>query len=228
MPRLPITKFVNFHVIRGDMLRGGAKMPALLKYLPRLNHTHIAYVGSVYGSGAWAVAEACATLNLQCSLHIAKSDYTPPWLSDLDKTGATLHWHTPSPVEAIHKRITEDHPEIYNIPLGFDTPDFIEDMASVLRDSIPSQPSQIWIPTVSGVLVRSACLAFPEAKIHAVSAARHHGDIGRATVHMAPEKYHKPALNPPPYPACPFSCAKIWQFAEKTAISGAYILNVSS
>ena len=235
MDNLPITEFGDFRVIRGDMVKGGVKTPALLRYLPKLNHSHIAYVGSVYGSGAWAVAEACALLNLKCSLFIAKGDYTPPWLPKLKETGAILYWYESLPVEAIHHRITEDYPDLYNLPLGFDTPDFIEDMAAILRDSIPvtpSPPPEIWVPTVSGVLARSACLAFPDTAIHAVCAAKNYGDIGHATVHIAPEKYHKPALKPPPYPACPFSDAKIWQFAEKRAISsqvsGAYILNVSS
>lgn len=201
-------------------------MPALLCYLPKLNHTHFGYVGSVYGSGAWAVAVACAELGYRCTLFIAKSDYTPAWLPHIQDTGAHLIWCDPCPVIKLHHRITTDYPSLYNLPLGFDTPQFIEDMADILRPSIGDNPPEIWVPALSGVVARSACLAFPDTIIHAVCAVKHYGDINRARPHMAPEKFHHPALIPPPYPACPFSDAKIWQFAEKQGVSGAFILNV--
>lgn len=223
---IPITSFDNLHVLRGDMVDGGLKTPTLLKYLPKLNHDHFAYVGSVYGSGAWAVATACTALGLQCTLFIAKSDYIPSWLSYIKK--ADIHWIDPSPVTQIHQMVTTEYPSLYNLPLGFDTPDFINDMADVLKNNITDPPPEIWLPSVSGVISRAACIAFPDSQIHAVSTAKHHGNIGRAILHRAPEKYYKPAITPPPYPSCPFSDAKTWDFAQKMAISGAYILNVSS
>lgn len=204
-------------------------MPALLRYLPKLDHTHFAYVGSAYGSGAWAVATACARLHYQCTLFIAKSDYTPLWLPELERTGAVLRWATPLPVATLHQNVMDEHPDLYNLPLGFDTPEFIADMSDILRESIPApHPPEIWVPALSGVVARAACMAFPRARIHAVSAVKYPGNIGRAHLYTVPEKYHRPATNPPSYPACPFSDAKVWQFAKKMAVSGAYILNVSS
>lgn len=202
-------------------------MPALLRYLPTLDHTHFAYVGSVYGSGAWAVAEACARLNYKCTLFIAKSDYTPPWLPKLEETDTKLHWCDPLPVVALHQTVTEQHSDLYNLPLGFDKPEFIAYMAEVIRQSIGELcPPEIWSPCLSGVLARAACLAFPDTTIHAVCAAKHYGDIGRSIPYIAPEKYHKPAITPPSYPACPFSDAKVWQFAKAQACKGAFILNI--
>jgi hypothetical protein len=220
---IPITKQNKLNIVRGDLIRGGAKTPALLNYLPCLNHTHFAYAGTVYGSGAWAVATACDMLGLDCTLFIAQSDYKPDWVTDCaDK----IIWCDPSPVATLHETITSTRPDLYNLPLGFDTPDFITVMADVMRKTIPASPAEIWVPCLSGVLARAACLAFPDTTIHAVSAAKHHGDIGRAIPHTAPEKFHRPALTPPPYPACPFSDAKLWQFAEKQAVSGAFLWNV--
>lgn len=224
-----ITRHNNLNILRGDLIRGGAKTPALLRYLPTLGHTHFAYAGTVFGSGAWAVATACAELRVKCSLFIAQSDYTPAWLGDIPRLGAALHRVAPVPVAQIHDAITQDHPDLYNLPLGFDTPAFISVMTDVMRDVLAGHtPREIWLPALSGVLARSACAAFPDAAVHAVSTARYAGDAGRAIIHMAPEKFHRPALLPPPYPACPFSDAKVWQFAEKTAVSGAFIWNVSS
>ena len=102
-------------------------------------------------------------------------------------------------------------------------------MADVMQDALAGHAAtEIWLPALSGVLARAACTAFPHLPVHTVSAARHAGDTGRAIVHMAPEKFHRPALTPPPYPACPFSDAKVWQFAEKMAVSGAFIWNMST
>lgn len=208
------------------MIRGGAKKPALLRYLPKLKHSHFAYVGSVFGSGAWAVAEACAELGFQSTLFIARSDYSPAWLPSIQGTGAKLVWCDPQPVAALHDTIIEAHPDLYHLPLGFDNPDFISDMADALRASIPIQPTEIWLPALSGVLARAACTGFPSTGIHAVCAAKNHGNIGHATPYVAPEKFHRPAITLPPYPACPFSDAKLWQFVQKKAVSGAFILNV--
>ncbi len=223
---IPITFQEHLNILRGDLIKGGAKMPALLHYLPRFNHTHFAYVGSVYGAGAWAVAEACSELGFQSTLFIAQSDYSPVWLPYIKETGANLVWCEPLPVATLHQQVTDNYPNFYNLPLGFDSPSFISDMADVLCSSIKMQPSEIWLPVLSGVLARAACLAFPTTQIHAVCAAKNHGDIGHATPHIAPEKFHRPAITLPPYPACPFSDAKLWQFVQKQSISGAFILNV--
>lgn len=208
------------------MIKGGLKTPALLHTLPRLNHSHFAYVGSVYGAGAWAVAEAASQLGFQSTLFMARSDYTPTWLPQIKMTGADVIWCDPAPVETFHRHVTKEYPELYNLPLGFDNSDFISDMADVLRQSITSPPPEIWLSVVSGVMARATCLAFPTTPIHGVCVAKNHGDIGHAKAYQAPEKFYRPALTPPPYPACPFSDAKLWQFAEKKAVSGAFILNV--
>lgn len=234
---IPTSHYHHLTILRGDMVAGGAKTPALLRYLPRLNHTRFAYIGSVYGLGAWAMAEATSQLGLECSLFIARSSYRPHWIEKAEQSGAIIHWCDPLPVATLHENITNARPDLHVIPLGFDTPEFISDMAAIMRDtlllSFPTgkgtgitDPPEIWVPSLSGVLSRSACLAFPHTPIHAVSAAKHPGDIGRATLHTAPEKFHHPAKTPPPYPACPFSDGKLWQFAEKTAVSGAFIWNV--
>ena len=224
---LTITPHDSLNVLRGDLIKGGAKTPALLRYLPTLGAQHVAYVGTVYGSGAWAVAEAASQLGLDCTLFLAKSDYTPRWLEEISLTGVTLRWCAPEPVASLHDKVSHDYPKMTNLPLGFDTPEFVAIFAEVLREAIGEAPPEIWVPCLSGVLARAACLAYPDVPVHAVSAAKHPGDCGRSILHFASEKFHRPATTPPPYPACPFSDAKLWQFAEKTAVSGAFIVNVS-
>jgi hypothetical protein len=215
-------------ILRGDKIAGGLKKLALLRYLPLLNHHNFAYAGTVFGSGGWAVAHACADLKLDCTLYLSKSTYSPPWLDDVTQTGATINWQDPLPVADIHQTITTQYPHLYNLPLGFDDEKFIVNMASVLAEICPTPSPEIWLPALSGTLARSASMAFPSSIIHAVSAVKHHGDCGRAIIHDAPDKFYHMAKLPPPYPSCPFSCGKVWSVAKELASPKAMIINVSS
>ncbi|HOO50242.1 MAG TPA: hypothetical protein PLK94_03025 [Alphaproteobacteria bacterium] len=221
-----IEKQNGISILRGDKIRGGLKKLALLEYLPQLNHTNFAYAGTVFGSGGWALATACEELGLRCSLFIAKSKHTSQWINDLNPNTCDLIWVDPKPVEQIKSEIETTRPDLYMMPLGFDNPDFIKSMAKTLKDIIPTPPPQIWLSALSGALARAACLAFPETEIIAVSPVKHVGDCGHARIIFAPEKFHHPAQTPPPYPACPYSCAKIWQFVDLQANNKAYIINV--
>jgi hypothetical protein len=215
-------------ILRGDKIAGGLKKLALLRYLPLLNHHHFAYAGTVFGSGGWAVARACADLKLGCTLLLSTSNYSPPWLDDVTQTSTTIDWQNPIPVTDIHQTIATQYPYLYNLPLGFDDDNFIACMASVLAEICPTPPPEIWLPALSGTLARSASIAFPASIIHAVSAVKHHGDCGRSIIHDAPDKFYHMAKLLPPYPSCPFSCAKVWSLAKDLASPKAMIINVSS
>jgi hypothetical protein len=221
-------KHENLSVLRGDLIRGGLKKLPLLQFLPRQHHTHFAYAGTVFGSGAWALATACEELGLKCSLYIARSQHTPDWINDLNPNHTDLIWCTPKPVEQIKSDVEKNRSDLCMLPLGFDSPAFIAYMANILKETISTNkpPSQIWISALSGVLARSACLAFPETDIIAVSPVKHVGNCAHAKIIHAPEKFHHAAITPPPYPSCPYSCAKIWQFANLHAVPESYIINI--
>ncbi len=232
MPATPENQVIQlepsggYSILRGDLIRGGLKKLPLLKYLPEQNHKHFAYAGTVFGSGGWALATACEELEYKCTLFIAKSKHTPDWINDLNPHSCELVWCNPTPVEQIKADIEQSHPDLHMLPLGFDDPSFINHTAQTLKELIPDPPNQIWLSALSGVLARSACLAFSETDIIAVSPVKHVGDCGRAKIIPAPEKFHHPAITLPPYPSCPYSCAKIWQFAHLQASQNAYIINV--
>lgn len=214
-------------MVRGDLIAGGTKKLALLDYLPKRGSRHFAYAGTVYGSGGWALAEACAELGYDCNLFIAPAKYKPHWLGSIPQLGASLVWCAPKPVAAIHHDISANHPHLDNLPLGYDDPAFADSLASVVAATLRHHGlSEIWLPSISGVLARAAAQARPETPIHAVSAVKHPGNCGAAaTTYCAPEKFHQPARNPPPYPACPFSDAKVWQFAAPMKKAGSIIWN---
>ncbi len=222
----PIKKMHGFSILRGDLVRGGLKKLVLLDYLAQQNHTHFAYAGTVFGSGGWALATACEELGLKCTLYIARAKHIPDWINDLNPNICELVWCEPKPVEHIKADAKQSHPELCMLPLGFDDPAFINLTAEKLKNLIPHSTEQIWLCALSGTLARAACKAFPHAKIIAVSPVKYVGDCGRAEIIHAPEKFHQPAAKRPPYPACPYSCAKIWQFAELQTSPNACIINV--
>lgn len=228
---LPVLQHNGFHVVRGDLIAGGAKKHALLSYLARQDAGCFAYAGSLLGSGGWAIAEACNDLRRPCLVFAAESAYRPDWLERVRTLDyVTLHLVPPLPLSGLEQAIRQDYPHARLLPAGFDDPLFINDLANVMAATLcGSEPvRRLWVPVVSGVLARAASQAFPDAEIHAVTVAKHHGPIGRAIPHPAPEKFHQPARTPPPWPACPFSDAKLWQFVEKHGVSGDFIWNVAS
>lgn len=234
--RLPVRQHNCFHVVRGDFVAGGAKKPALLKYLARQDAGCFAYAGSLLGSGGWAVAEACHDLRRPCLIFAGEFNYRPDWLERIRTLDyVTLHLLPPQPLSSLEQIIRRDHPQAHLLPAGFDDLLFINDLAGSMAATLSGTETngekpvrRLWVPVVSGVLARAACQAFPEAEIHAVTVAKHHGPIGRAIPYFAPEKFHQQALTPPPWPACPYSDAKLWQFVQKHGVSGDFIWNVAS
>ncbi len=224
----PITTADGLTIVRGDLIQGGTKKLALLDYLPKRGQRHFAYAGTVFGSGGWALAEACAELGYASTLFIARNDLKPHWLDRIAALGSTLIWCDPKPVDHIHMDISNQSAPIDNLPLGYDDPEFIMSLSAVISAALKNQSvTDLWLPALSGVLARAAALALPETQIHAVSAVKHTGDCGRATLYFAPEKFHQPARMPPPYPSCPFSDAKVWQFAREQKKAGVLIWNTS-
>lgn len=219
-PDIKIERLDDFWIAREDLLPGGTKRRALLKYLPTLNSNHFIYAGSVYGSGGWALAEACRDLGYSCTLVLSKAHYRPHWL---DAIRCEIEWVDPQPVEMIYNNL-QDRKGL--LPLGYNEPLFMNCLAEVFRGITISAP-EIWMPCVSGTLIRSAQLAWPDIKMNAVCLAKHHGDLGHAVKYQAEEKYHQSAKLLPPYPANAFSDAKLWQFVSQLAAKNALIWNTS-
>ncbi|MEK7800902.1 MAG: hypothetical protein AAB276_00450, partial [Pseudomonadota bacterium] len=192
-------------------------------WLPTLQTNHVVYAGSVFGSGGLAVALAARQLGIKATILMARSKYTPPWISDIE---GSIQWTYPLPVAQLHT-MGEDIANAVNLPLGFDHPNFRKEMVHIIRNTILRPPPEIWCSALSGTLARAIHASFPDIPLHVVTPARMAVPIANAHMHLSPEKYHQPARILPPYPSCPFSDAKIWQFAEKMAVSGAYIWNVS-
>ncbi len=222
LPPPVIERQDQFYIAREDLLPGGTKRRALLRWLPEIKTDHFIYAGSVYGAGGWALAEACRDLGFRCTLALSKSEYRPHWLDRID---CTIEWHDPQPVQDI-LAIYKDHPGL--LPLGFDDDAFRTHLSDIFRTVDVSAFSEVWMSCVSGTMLRAAQDAWPTTPLNAVCVAKHHGDIGKARKYDAAEKYHQAARYPPPYSAHAFSDAKTWIHAKESGLSGGLIWNTCS
>lgn len=219
-----ITSIENgLHILRDDLLPGGTKRRGLEILLKDMPQTECVYAGTIFGHGALALTLACADHGKRARLFLASNDTDHPMLHRLREAGAVIDVALPHPIARLYEQA-----EIYArghgahlFPLAFDTPDFQAAMVEALRpfDILPY--SEIWCSSVSGTLSRALAAAFPRTPLKIVSVVAEGGH------HTAPEKYHRPAQSPPPYPSCPYTDAKIWQFARGTAAEGALIWNTA-
>lgn len=106
--------------------------------------------------------------------------------------------------------------------LAFDCPDFHHAMVASLSVLEISAYPELWCTAVSGTFARALRAAFPNTLLKTVSVV-----AGTEADFYAPEKYHRPALLPPAYSACPHTDAKLWRFAQATAADGALVWNIA-
>lgn len=206
------------HIHRDDKIAGGTKRRALDLLVPNIPDHTLSYAGTIFGHGALALAHACEQSGKQARLYLSCNDINHPIIARIRKTNAVIERCEPLPVEQLYNEITDG----FVFPLGFDSPDFREAMLLALRQiNLPPHP-EIWCCAVSGTLARALRIAYPGTRIRTVSVVKSTpGDF------HAPEKYHKPAEVPPPYPSCPYTDAKVWRFALEHALPGAVIWNTA-
>ena len=221
-----IEKHDRFWVVRDDLVPGGTKQIVLRKMLPDLNETHFVYTASVFGKGGAALAFACAELGYKCTLFIAKSNFQPDWLEEVKKTDTRIIWTDALPVVEIETMAWQYalQNEAFCLPLGFSSEQFHTALVEYAH-KLPFQPKEIWCPIVSGTMAHALESAFPHAAFKGVSVVKHHDYKGFGEIFQAPEKFARGAAIPPPYPAWPYSDAKLWRFAKKHGVDDAVIWN---
>lgn len=221
---------MNFHVaaydklfvLRDDLLCGGTKYRGLKNLLQDIPQSKILYAGTVMGHGSLALAQACSDLGKSAEIFIAAED-THPMIERLIIAGATVHIDTPQPVGALYEKAKGmcDYNAIC-LPPGFDMPEFDTALAQSVSELDVSPYSEIWTSLVTGTLSRALQKAFPEKTFRTVSVVK-----STPADFTAPEKYHQPAKLPPPYPSCPHTDSKVWQFALEYAENGALLWNTA-
>ncbi len=212
----------NLTVLRDDLLPGGTKRRALTHMLKDISEDRIFYAGTVMGHGALALAHACADHGKDAHIFLC-GDEEDPMVQRLRAAGAVLHLHPPLPIAALYA-ITQEHAAGGVVfPPGFDVPAFSTALARSLSTFDAAAYSEIWTASVTGTLTRAMKTAFPETVFKTVSVVK----SGKSCDFTAPEKYHRSAQSLPPYPSCPYTDAKIWQFARDHAALDALIWNIA-
>lgn len=213
-------------VLRDDLVAGGTKRRALELLVADMGADRVAYAGTTMGHGALALAHACQVSGKQAVIFLSGVEGDPA-VKRLRQTNAALHLCPPATIAALYERAREESGGAPVLPPGFDMPHFEEAMAAALAPFPVNDYPEIWTTAVTGTLTRAMHRAFPGAVLKTVKVVRHSGPLPAATVYDAPEKYHRPAKTPPPWPACPYTDAKLWQFAAAHARPGALIWNTA-
>lgn len=206
------------HIQRDDLIPGGTKRRVLDVLLTYFDEPHIAYAGTTMGYGALALAHACKAAGKKTEIFICAND-DDPMVAKLREAGAIVRLEKPMPISTLHQIAQKNN---FTLPYGFDMIEFDEATMEVMKDYDVSGFSEIWTCIVTGTLTRALKKAFPDKVFKTVSVVKStEGD------YFAPEKYHQPAKNPPPYPSCPYTDAKIWQFALEHAHEDALLWNTA-
>jgi Pyridoxal-phosphate dependent enzyme len=218
----------RFRVVRDDYLAGGSKMRYMLPLIAEMQAHEIVYASPAVGYAQIALAHCCKILGKQAVVFVAKRKAPHPRTLAAKAAGAIVY-QVPhgylSVVQARAKKYCLDTGAKI-IPWGVDTPAALNYFADAAR-SIANPPSEVWACSGSGALIRGLQLAWPDAAFHAVQVGAV-PKVGRARLHVAPEKYEDAAKHPPPWPSCDNYDAKVWQFAKSMAIDGALIWNVGA
>ncbi len=220
-PDFTIEKIGPHYVLRDDLLPGGTKYRGLNILLEQISDDQIFYPGTIMGHGALALAQACKDCGKQAHIFIC-GEQENPMIRRLENSGAIVHRKDPATISTLYGMVKEHGIGHTVFPPGFDMPEFKSALVKSLSALDIAPYSEIWTTSVTGTLTSAIAQAFPDKKINTVSVVKSgSGD------YFAPEKYHKPAKNLPPYPSCPYTDAKLWQFAARHAASDALIWNTA-
>lgn len=214
------------HIHRDDLLEGGTKRRALRLMLANMDAPSVFYAGTIMGHGALALAHACAETGKRAEIFICGTP-DDPMVRKIAATNAVLHLQPPMPVAALHDLAARKADGRAVFPPGFDMPGFETALAGAIGKLPLPAHSEIWTVAVTGTLTRALQRAFPQSAFKTVKVVKQACDLGRAEIFQAPEKYHQPAKLPPPYPSCPYTDAKLWQFARLHAAPDALIWNTA-
>lgn len=232
LPALPapvIERVGRLQVVRDDLLPGGTKVRYMLPLLAEVEAREIVYASPAVGYAQIALAHVCRMLGKQAVIFVAKRAQPHPRTLAAKAAGAIVYQVPNGYLTAVtaRARLYAQDRGAYHVPWGVDVPAALEHFAAAAR-LIPDPPAQVWACSGSGALVRGLQLAWPAASFHAVQVGGSTPKVGRAVLHVAPEKYEQRARRPPPFPSCDNYDAKVWQFAESGAADGALIWNVGA
>lgn len=203
-------------VLRDDLVDGGTKRRILQMLVPLIKEEEIVYPGHAYGYAGLALGLAALACNKRVRIF-----YPSPRAEGVPIFDRTIS--LPNVTYSIEK-VAKQHELVeeakayasaagaYYMPIGCATQEFRDALVTFIK-SLSVTPTEVWCMCGSGLLCRSICEAWPEAKVNAVSLGMSHLDVDRerVTVYNAPESPEEAASVLPPFPSAKFYDAKVWR-----------------
>lgn len=215
-------------VVRDDLLPAGAKArfldtlisnPEIHEWVygssPRVGYGQVslAYVAAKYGKSSVVFLPESKTLHpnsLKAQAFGAKIVQVPVGFMKVCEARARAY---------VNERRMDGHNTVM-VPFGLNAPSVIGSIIKVAR-ALPIIPQEVWTVAGSGTLNRGLQLAWPLAKVYAVSVGHQltPEESGRAEVLRHPLKFEQKCRKEhlPPFPSVAEYDAKAWQFIRERA-----------
>lgn len=226
LARPEIREHAGVLVVRDDLIQGGTKVRALPAILEGARE--FVYASPVQGYAQIALAHAARAAGVRATVFCAARKQRHPRTLAAAAAGARI-----VEVPVGYLNVVRARARAYCgvsgarlLPFGLDCPEVIEAIAAV-ASGLDVTPREVWSVAGSGVLTRALQMAWPAATFHAIRVGAV-PSIGRAKLHVAPERYEQDAAIPPPFPSCGNYDAKAWRFIREHARPGALFWNVAA
>jgi hypothetical protein len=248
-------KRITVNVIRDDLLIGGSKQRALIKFIEFYSeYDEFVYAGPSSGFAQVALTIACLKLNKTANLWIQNpnSKHEPKLTLLCEKIGAKVQIYSEEKLSTIEERVNlfvekekKEGKKLFLIPFGLDNEFYNKSFYEQLSQAIPNDlnPKRLWLTPGSGTLLRVLTQIWKTTEFMPVKVGRNlwpdqytedewkrMGGQDRIDKLAAPQSFYQNAPNDklPPYPSCANYDAKVWQHFLIYGEDGDYIWNVAS
>ena len=230
----------KIHVVRDDKLEGGTKRRALTPIMAKLaKQGHKEFVFGGPAEGYAQIALACSArdirnigLNAKATYFVAKRKQPHRNTVLASLAGCNIQEVEHGRLSVVQSRARKycERTGAYFFPLGFSTPEYEQELSRHVSDvigSIGETITETWCVAGSGLLARCLQNALPNATCNAVRIG-FEPNVGKATLHVAPEKFKELATYLPPFPSSTNYDAKAWRFIKHYASPGSLFWNVGA
>jgi hypothetical protein len=230
---------IQFNVFREDKLIGGTKQRALAPLMMKTDNDTFVYAGPVTGYAQVAMAY-CAFLTRKKAVVFISQQPTRTPLTKFVATFPAKYVQLKEIPNGYLKKIQAiatvyaKKTGSYELAVGGDSPDYIEELYNALKRSLPSlTPSRIWIVAGSATVLNVLYRIFPNTHFMVVQVGKtiwpdQIEEGRRTTLFVSPENFMDIAKKQPPYPTVATYDAKLWVFFLEHGQNGDYIWNVGA
>jgi hypothetical protein len=229
-----ITGGRRLSVVHHDTVEGGTKALVLPDILRKIGADVYVYASPSWGYAQFALAVACAEVGATARIYVpARKQPSTPTQAAI-AAGAVVEQIRPGYLNVVQKRAA-DWSAAHGarlLPFGLHMPEMTLGLVG-LAEQIYPQPepdARVWVAAGSGTLWQALQLAWPRSVFGVVQVGkplRADWLRGPDCLYVAPEKFERPAKQPPPFPSAANYDAKVWQFIQQDARDGDVFWNVA-